>query len=282
MWLRVSAFTRELLLCQIRQTSIHEACGWQCQASKHHPAHFNTNTLLLLLHACAVRCCCRFADAPYDRAEDGAAGVVDLVDFMPNDDGEEHQAEQGSDSSSMSSDDDSSLEEGGDAMEADEGDDNVYALQQQQQQPGAAAEGGAVEEVQQQGLVQAATAGQPAGSSTADGAAGSAAAAAPAPRAVVSSASTSSIAPELPVAATEVAAALGWLPTGDHAGMLAVQLQQPRSANLVCALLLDCEDVRPGFNSSRGGCNIDMQLVMLRGFAVGQVPLGLQVGLPGE
>jgi hypothetical protein len=64
--------------------------------------------------------------------------------------------------------------------------------------------------------------------------------------------------------------------------MLAVQLQQPRSANLVCALLLDCEDVRAEFNRSRGGCNIDMQLVMLRGIAVGQMPLGLQVGLPGQ
>uniref|UniRef100_A0A383VQA7 Uncharacterized protein n=1 Tax=Tetradesmus obliquus TaxID=3088 RepID=A0A383VQA7_TETOB len=106
---------------------------------------------------------------------------------------------------------------------------------------------------------------------------------APTPRVVTPSASmVCTAAPDLPVVATEVSAALGWQPAAGHAGMLAVQLLQPRSANLVCALLLDCEDAKPAFNRSRGGCNIDMQLLMLRGHAVGQLPVGLQMAAPGQ
>jgi hypothetical protein len=103
----------------------------------------------------------------------------------------------------------------------------------------------------------------------------------PTPRHVVPS-STCPAAPELPAAATEVAAALGWLPPAGQTGMLAVRLQQARSANVVCAVLLDCEDVKPAFNAARGGCNIDMQLILLRGSAVGELPVGLQVASPGH
>jgi hypothetical protein len=106
-------------------------------------------------------------------------------------------------------------------------------------------------------------------------------AAEPTPR-HVSPCSTCPSAPELPAAATEVAAALGWLPPAGQTGMLAVRLRQARSANVVCAVLLDCEDVKPAFNAARGGCNIDMQLILLRGCAVGELPVGLQVASPGH
>jgi hypothetical protein len=239
-------------------------------------------------------CCCRFANALRgDDAEDADDEEVALLGYEEEEmlddqqmlDGHEQQQEdhdqleQHSDGSMGSQDQDhDASEEGGDMMEAVDDYVDMYAAQQQQeQQPGAAAAAGGGEvEQQQQGLLQPAAAGQQAGSSIVDGPLVVSRVASRSPT------STCTAAPQLPVAATEVAAALGWLPTGDHPGMLAVQLQQPRSANLVCALLLDCEDVRPAFNRSRGGCNIDMQLVMLRGFAVGQVPVGLQVGLRGQ
>lgn len=89
--------------------------------------------------------------------------------------------------------------------------------------------------------------------------------------------------PELPAVACEVSAALGYYPTdqGLHMGQLAVHLQQPRTANLVCMKLLNCEDVKPAFNRERGGCNIDMQLVMLRGHELGVLPAGLAVVAAG-
>jgi hypothetical protein len=42
-------------------------------------------------------------------------------------------------------------------------------------------------------------------------------------------------------------------------------LKQPRIGNLVCMKLVDAEDRKPSFNAAHGGCNIDVQTVVLRG-----------------
>ncbi|KAF6264520.1 hypothetical protein COO60DRAFT_129552 [Scenedesmus sp. NREL 46B-D3] len=238
----------------------------------------------------------RFADAPRGNDGDGdgdgddglqeaapAAAVEAAAGFMGLEEQQgEPRLDDSSSSSSSSSADESEASDEGNMVSADEGNQDAGESQQQQHQ-GAAAAAGAMEG-HRHGLPQAA-AGQHAASSTAGATngAGAAAVAAPTPRVVPArSGMLCQAAPELPAAATEVAAALGWLPTDQHAGMLAVQLQQARSANCVCALLLECEDVQPAFNSSRGGCNIDMQLVMLRGHAVGELPQGLEVVPAGQ
>lgn len=88
--------------------------------------------------------------------------------------------------------------------------------------------------------------------------------------------------PELPCVACEVSAALGYYPTDQmHPSHMTIQLKQPRAGNMVCMKLLNCEDVKPDFNRERGGCNIDMQLVMLRGHALGTLPAGLAVTATG-
>lgn len=57
---------------------------------------------------------------------------------------------------------------------------------------------------------------------------------------------------------------------------LAVRLQRPRLAQLLCVKLVDSEDCSPEFNESRGGCNVDCELVMVRGQdLVGVVPQGV-------
>jgi hypothetical protein len=83
--------------------------------------------------------------------------------------------------------------------------------------------------------------------------------------------------PILPAHAPEVSTALGWYPSHNQQqqqqqqqrGSLAVGLQLPRLAQLVCVKLLDSEDVSPAFNDSRGGCNIDCEVVMVRGQDLG-------------
>jgi hypothetical protein len=79
--------------------------------------------------------------------------------------------------------------------------------------------------------------------------------------------------PILPAHAPEVSTALGWYPSHQQQqqqrGSLAVRLQLPRLAQLVCVKLLDSEDVSPAFNESRGGCNIDCEVVIMRGQDLG-------------
>jgi hypothetical protein len=83
--------------------------------------------------------------------------------------------------------------------------------------------------------------------------------------------------PQMPAAAVEVGTALGWHPTSQRTGMLALRLARPRLASLVCAKLLDSEDRNAAFNAARGGCNIDCALVLCRGQDLWEVPDGLTV-----
>jgi hypothetical protein len=83
--------------------------------------------------------------------------------------------------------------------------------------------------------------------------------------------------PHLPASSPEVAAALGWYPGQQHPMNLAVKLLQPRMGQLVCVKLIDSEDCNPEFNESRGGCNIDCEMVMCRGQQVTQLPRGMQL-----
>jgi hypothetical protein len=70
---------------------------------------------------------------------------------------------------------------------------------------------------------------------------------------------------------------LGFYPTEQQQMALAVRLQQPRLAQLLCVKLIDREDCNPPFNASRGGCNIDCQMVMCRGQDLLGLPAGVQL-----
>jgi hypothetical protein len=58
---------------------------------------------------------------------------------------------------------------------------------------------------------------------------------------------------------------------------LAVRLLQPRVGQVVCVKLIDSEDCNPEFNESRGGCNIDCEMVMCRGQELTGLPGGLRL-----
>jgi hypothetical protein len=73
--------------------------------------------------------------------------------------------------------------------------------------------------------------------------------------------------------APEAALALRQAALHGRDGVLGVTLRAPRAASVLLVTLVSSEDIRPDFNASRGGCNIDSQLVLLRGQALEDVPL---------
>ncbi|KAG2498220.1 hypothetical protein HYH03_003971 [Edaphochlamys debaryana] len=73
------------------------------------------------------------------------------------------------------------------------------------------------------------------------------------------------ISPNLTALAPGIGHLYGWAapPGVDH--MVQLRLKQPWCANLLLAKLVSCEDLRPAFNRSRGGCNIDAGIVTVQG-----------------
>ncbi|GIL61350.1 hypothetical protein Vafri_15780 [Volvox africanus] len=74
------------------------------------------------------------------------------------------------------------------------------------------------------------------------------------------------ISPNLTALAPGVGYAYGWAAPSVSVGhMVQIRLKQPWCANALLTKLISCEDTRPIFNRSRGGCNIDAGIVTVQG-----------------
>ncbi|GLI65817.1 hypothetical protein VaNZ11_009440 [Volvox africanus] len=74
------------------------------------------------------------------------------------------------------------------------------------------------------------------------------------------------ISPNLTALAPGVGYAYGWAAPSVSVGhMVPIRLKQPWCANALLAKLISCEDTRPVFNLSRGGCNIDAGIITVQG-----------------
>lgn len=73
------------------------------------------------------------------------------------------------------------------------------------------------------------------------------------------------VSPEICLLAPGVCHTFGWTQPPGPGPFLRIPLKQTWCTNALLATLTACEDLRPAFNLSRGGCNIDAALVALQG-----------------